>query len=127
MRRRTVVAALCGVALAVGLMSGGSGLASSAPTTHDINTLAGKVAAVESTTGLQIRMSGFIQEEADSGVQAATAGLSSPISPTFVLSSPLDGTSVAAPDVTVNRDTAAASQNETSIAVDPNNPLRMVG
>src|SRR6266852_1104565 len=98
MRRRTVVAALCGVALAVGLLSGGSGLSSIAPATHDINTLAGKVAAVEGTAGLQIRMSGFIQEEADTGVQAAKAGLSSPITPTFVLSSPLDGTTVVAPD-----------------------------
>jgi hypothetical protein len=31
-----------------------------------------------------------------------------------------------APAVTVNQDTAAASQNETSIAVDPNNPNRIV-
>ena len=48
------------------------------------------------------------------------------IVPTFVLSSPLDGTSVAAPAVTVNQDTHAASQNEPAIAVDPNNPNRIV-
>jgi hypothetical protein len=44
-----------------------------------------------------------------------------------VLSSPLDGASVLAPDVTVNQDTAGAPQNETAIAVDPNNPNRIVG
>src|SRR5258708_15854502 len=49
-----------------------------------------------------------------------------PISPPFVLSSPLDGSSVAAPNVTVNQDTAGGPQNETAIAVDPNNPNRVV-
>src|SRR5207245_8669645 len=38
----------------------------------------------------------------------------------------LDGTSVMAPAVTVNQDRAAAPQNETAIAVDPNNPDRLV-
>ena len=47
------------------------------------------------------------------------------ITPNFVLSSPFDGTSIV-PDVLVNQDTAAAPQNETSIAVDPNNPNRVV-
>jgi hypothetical protein len=42
-----------------------------------------------------------------------------PITPVFVLSSPLDGTSILSPDVTVNQDTAGAPQNETAIAVDP--------
>jgi hypothetical protein len=42
------------------------------------------------------------------------------------LSSPWDGNSIAAPAVTVNQDTAGAPQNETSIAVDPNNPNRVV-
>ena len=49
-----------------------------------------------------------------------------PITPAHVLSSPLDGTSVAPPAVTVNQDRAAAPQNETAIAVDPNNPMRIV-
>src|SRR5216684_1168770 len=93
---------------------------------YDINTLAGKVASVNGTAGLQIRMSAFLQQEADAGEVGAT-GSSDPITPTFVLSSPLDGTSVLAPDVTVNQDTAAAPQNETAIAVDPNNPNRVVG
>ncbi len=43
-----------------------------------------------------------------------------------MLSSTLDGTSIQSPDVTVNQDTAAAPQNETAIAVDPNNPNRIV-
>src|SRR6185436_5880947 len=49
-----------------------------------------------------------------------------PITPAFVLSSPLDGTAIAAPNVLVNQDTAGAPQNETSIAVDPNNANRVV-
>jgi len=91
--------------------------------TYDINTLAGKVASVNGTAGLQIRFSAFIEEESqDSSVPAPAT----PITPAFVLSSPLDGTSIAAPAVTVNQDTAGAPQNETSIAVDPNNSQRVV-
>lgn len=100
--------------------------AAHASTSYNINTLAGKVASVNGTAGLQTRMSAFIQQEADAGEVGATAS-SPPITPAFVLSSPLDGTSVLAPDVTVNQDTAAAAQNETAIAVDPNNPNRVVG
>jgi hypothetical protein len=100
--------------------AGGAGRAGSG----DISTLAGKVAAVNGTKGLAIRFSAFIQEEAEEPDDAPTA---TPITPTFVLSSPLDLTSVAPPAVTVNQDTAAAPQNETSIAVDPNNPNRIVG
>src|SRR5258707_13003327 len=98
-----------------------------ASSTYDINTLAGKVASVNGTAGLQIRMSAFLQQEADAGEVGATSISSPPITPAFVQSSPLDGTSVQSPDVTVNQDTAAASQNETNIAVDPNNPNRVVG
>src|SRR6266699_69052 len=97
-----------------------------ASTSYDINTLAGKVASVNGTVGLQTRMSAFLQQEADAGEVGAT-GSPSPITPAFVLSSPLDGTTVQGPDVTVNQDTAAATQNETAIAVDPNNPNRVVG
>jgi BNR repeat protein len=96
-----------------------------APTTYDINTLAGKVASLYGSAGLQIRFSAFIEEEAEAEA-AATPG-APPITPAFVLSSPLDGTTVQAPNVTVNQDTAGAPQNETSIAVDPNNPNRIVG
>ncbi|HEY3311335.1 MAG TPA: sialidase family protein [Anaerolineales bacterium] len=95
-----------------------------ATTKYDLNTLAGKVASLRGTAGLQIRFSAFIEEEAAPDVPNLTAA--PPITPAFVLSSPLDGTTVAAPAVTVNQDTAAAPQNETSIAVDPNNPNRVV-
>lgn len=89
---------------------------------YDINTLAGKVASLNGTAGLQIRFSALIEEEAEEEDASSPAA----ISPAHVLSSPLDGNSIAAPDVLVNQDTAAASQNETAIAVDPNNPNRIV-
>lgn len=92
--------------------------------TYDITTLAGKVASVNGTAGLQTRFSAFIEEEA--ALEAPNLVPSAPITPSFVLSSPLDGTSVQPPAVTVNQDIAAAPQNETAIAVDPNNPNRVV-
>jgi hypothetical protein len=92
---------------------------------YDINTLAGKVASLNGTAGLQIRMSAFLEAEAEEG-GANLAPPAAPITPNIVLSSPLDGNSVAAPDVTVNVDTAGAPQNETAVAVDPNNPMRIV-
>jgi len=92
--------------------------------TYDINTLAGKVASLNGTAGLQIRFSAFLEEEADEG--DANLVPTAPITPNFVLSSPLDGTTIAAPAVLVNQDTAGAPQNETAIAVDPNNPNRVV-
>jgi len=95
--------------------------------TYNIRTLSGKVASVNGTAGLQIRFSAFIEQEADTSDRAPNPSPSTLITPTFVLSSPLDGTSVLAPDVTVNQDTAGAPQNETAIAVDPNNPNRVVG
>jgi hypothetical protein len=99
--------------------------AQAAPATvYDITTLAGKVASLRGTAGLQTRFSAFIEEEAADPGASGPAG--PPITPNFVLSSPLDGTSVAPPAVTVNQDTAAAPQNETAIAVDPNNPRRIV-
>lgn len=90
----------------------------------DITTLAGKVASVNSTQGLFIHLSAFIEQEAQ--VEGSNPSPGAPISPSFVLSSPLDGTSVLPDDVTVNQDTAGAPQNETAIAVDPNNPNRVV-
>ena len=64
-------------------------------------------------------------QEADTS-ETGNPGPFTPITPTRVLSSPLDGTSNTSADVTVNQDTAAAPQNETAIAVDPNNPNRIV-
>jgi hypothetical protein len=94
--------------------------------TYDINTLAGKVASLRGTAGLQVRFSAFLEEEADVSEDAPPPGPTAPITPNIVLSSPLDGTSIQAPNVLVNQDTAAAPQNETSIAVDPNNANRVV-
>jgi hypothetical protein len=91
--------------------------------TYDLNTLAGKVASVNGTAGLQTRFSAFIEQEAD---QEDAATSLAAITPAHVLSSPLDGTTVAGPAVTVNKDTAGGPQNETAIAVDPNNPNRIV-
>jgi hypothetical protein len=91
---------------------------------YDISTLAGKVASLNGTAGLQIRFSAFIEEEANLAEPNMTP--SAPITPSFVLSSPLDGNTVTGPAVTVNQDTAGAPQNETAIAVDPNNPNRVV-
>jgi hypothetical protein len=110
------------IAALLAVASGSS--ASSADTTYDLNTLAGKVASLHGTTGLQIRFSAFIEEEAEES--GAIPGPASPITPAFVLGSPLDGNTVSPPAVTVNQDTAAAPQNETSIAVDPNNSNRLV-
>jgi hypothetical protein len=97
---------------------------SAAQTQYDITTLAGKVASLNGTAGLQIRFSAFIEEEAEE--EEPNMVPSAPITPNIVLSSPLDGTTIAGPAVLVNRDTAAAPQNETAIAVDPNNPNRIV-
>ena len=108
--------------LAVLLMSFASTPAAAA-TSYDITTLAGKVASLNGTKGLQTRFSAFIEEEAQETSASPTQSL---ITPSYVLSSPLDGTSIGAPDIRVNVDTAAAPQNETAIAVDPNNPNRIV-
>jgi len=112
-------------AMAVVALRPSSALAAQSAPTYNINTLAGKVASLRGTAGLQIRFSAFIEQEAEE--PDVIPPTSAPITPTFVLSSPLDGISVLPPAVTVNQDTAAAPQNETAIAVDPNNPNRIVG
>jgi hypothetical protein len=108
------------IAAAIALVAASSG---SGPS-YDISTLAGKVASLRGTAGLQIRFSAFLEQEAEEpeGIPTPTA-----ITPIHVLSSPLDGTTIVGPNVLVNQDTAAAPQNETAIAVDPNNPSRIVG
>jgi hypothetical protein len=117
---RTSVA-MAGVVATLMLAASADG-AAAAPT-YDISTLAGKVASLNGTAGLQIRFSAFIEQEA---ADSAAGSAAAPIAPTFVLSSPLDGNTLVPPDVTVNQDTAGAPQNETAIAVDPNNPKRVV-
>ena len=121
---RKLVTAVAGIITAVTLAWLAAPVGAGQTTRYDISTLAGKVASVNGTVGLQIRMSAFLQEEAED--PGATQVPTAPITPTFVLSSPLDGNTIFAPDVTVNQDTAAAPQNETALAVDPNNPSRIV-
>jgi hypothetical protein len=120
--KKLVVLAASAALVSAALLAGPPAQAS-APT-YNISTLAGKVASLNGTAGLQIRFSAYVEHEASGEVSAPS---SPALTPTNVLSSPWDGTSVAAPAVTVNQDTAAAPQNETAIAVDPNNPNRVVG
>ncbi len=120
-----VVLLVLGIALILAASPAYAAAPTSSTPTYNINTLAGKMASIAGTEGLVIRASAFLQAEADDGV-VANPGPTTPITPPFVLSSPLDGTSVAAPAVTVNQDTAAAPQNEPAVAVDPNNPQRVV-
>ena len=120
---KKLVAFAASTALVSAVLLAGPPAQASAPA-YDISTLAGKVASLNGTAGLQIHFSAYVEHEASGETSVAAAG---PITPTNVLSSPLDATSVTAPAVTVNQDTAAAPQNETAIAVDPNNPKRVVG
>lgn len=111
---RLGLTALGGLAVVVS-----STFAGSAP--NDVSTLRGKVDAVRGTAGLQIRMSAFIEVEAEDDAP----GVLAPDGAT--LSDMSDGGAVKLPDVVMNQDIAGAPQNETSIAVDPNNPNRVVG
>ena len=113
------------IAAAVALVAASSGSSSS----YDISTLAGKVASVNGVQGLGIRFSGVIEQEAEEPSASRPGPFTpfTPITPTHVLTSPLDGMTVTPPAVTVNQDTAFAQQNETAIAVDPNNSNRLVG
>jgi hypothetical protein len=97
--------------------------AAAADSTYDINTLKGKIASVRDVAGLQVRFSALIEQEAE---EEDAGPLGPPISPTLVLSSPLDGTSIVGPNVRVNTDSGGAPQNETAIAVHPTNPNRVV-
>lgn len=119
--KRSVAIVAAAVLGAVTVLAGGP--AEAKGPTYDINTLAGKVASLHGTAGLQIRFSAFLEAEAEDSTAPPS---DAPITPTFVPGSPLDGNTVLPPAVTVNQDTAAAPQNETAIAVDPNNHNRIV-
>ncbi len=121
-----ISSALVILMLSLAVLAGGMQAVTASSPTYDINTLAGKVASINGTPGLFLQASGFVTQEADMSDQATNPSPNTPITPTFVLSSSLDGSTVAAPDVTVNQDTAAATQNEPVIAVAPNNPNRIV-
>ncbi len=64
--------------LALSLVST-TGFAQNSPT-YDINTLAGKVASLNGTAGLQIRFSALIEQEADMS-DSFLGPLTSPITP----------------------------------------------
>lgn len=120
MKKRSIFGVTVAFTVALALLGAGwqADVSAAAPT-YDTTTLAGKVASVNGTAGLQIRFSAFIEQEADMDPFDV-------IAPDGVM---LAGTDpgVVAPDVTVNQDTAGAPQNETAIAVDPHNPNRVVG
>lgn len=122
-RRRAVLVSVVVAALAATILLVGSASGAAAAQRYDISTLAGKVASVNGTAGLQIRFSAFIEAEAE---DTSAPPVSDSITPSFVLGSPLDGNTILSPDVTVNQDTAGAPQNETAIAVNPNNADQIV-
>ena len=128
-----IVASIVIIALTLAItINGMHGAVASAPLRADsdsgvnINTLAGKLASLSATPGLAFGFSGFVTDEADFSDLALNPSPTTAINPAHVLTSSLDGSSVAAPDVTVNQDTAAATQNEPAIAVNPNNPNQIV-
>src|SRR3989475_2935031 len=127
MRYATFVLLVVGFALIASAIPASAAASGATPSGNfDIATLAGKVASIRATEGFHLRLSSFVESQAGESEEVSAAAPGDPITPTFVLSSPLDGTSVAEPAVTVNQDTHAASQNEPTIAVDPNDPSRIV-
>src|SRR5207245_9817432 len=81
--------------IAAGVQVSAASPNTSASPTYDITTLAGKVASIRGTQGFYLRASALIEQEADSqDVGAAPPYSPDPITPTYVLSSPLDATAV---------------------------------
>ncbi len=119
-KRATTLLTATAIALPIGAVSLFGTATASAPT-YDTSTIAGKVASVQGTAGLQIRMSAFLDADATAINDADALGSDGA---TLAAGSP---TNVLLPAVTVNQDRNAAPQNETSIAVDPNNPNIVVG
>src|SRR5207302_11015251 len=67
----------------------------------NLNTLAGKLASLDATPGLALGFSEFVRQEADMSDWAANASLNTAITPTLVLSSSLEESSVGVAVVTV--------------------------
>jgi hypothetical protein len=65
MREHFAAVAAISAALTVAWLSVSVGAGQHVTTTYDISTLAGKISSLNGTQGLQIRMSAFLQEEAE--------------------------------------------------------------
>ena len=122
---RLLVAVACGGLL----VSASPDAASAADQTFDITTLKGKIASLRATAPEDIRFSGRLEFAGDTDDGTAPGDLILPDDgPAAPIPNPalLDGDTILPPAITVNQDTGGAPQNETSIAVDPNNPNRIV-
>src|SRR5205823_12265849 len=99
------------IALILSLATLSSGILTHATSkTYDTTTLAGKLASVNDTPGLYFSLSDFLQEEADTSDQAPPPSPVTPITPTFVLSSPLPGNYPPPPALTVHQSLNRARQ-----------------
>ena len=96
--------------------------------TFDITTLKGKVESLRATAPPDIRFSARLEFAAEGDEGTDPGDILAPEGGTSPLPNPalLDGDSIQGPAITVNQDRGGAPQNETSIAVDPNNPNRVV-
>jgi hypothetical protein len=97
----------------------------------DITTLKGKVASLRATAPKDVRFSARLEFAADDDDgETSPDALLAPASDISALPNPalLDGNVIeGGPNVVVvNQDHGGAPQNETSVAVDPNNPNRIV-
>jgi len=77
------------LALSLAMVSIGPRSTAASQTTYDTSTIAGKAAAVQAaqSQGLEIGLSGFILQEADTSDLATNPTPNDPITPSFVLSS----------------------------------------
>src|SRR2546427_10826975 len=107
-RSQRLMVATLSLAIVTSLTGIGAQSVAAVSATYDITTLAGKVASLRGTAGLQIRFSSLIEQEADISALAINPTPLTPITPSNVLSSPLDSTTVAAPAAAVTPDTAGA-------------------
>jgi len=108
-----------------------SAISSALTQKFDITTLKGKAASLRATAPSEVRFSARMEFAADDDDgETSPDALLAPGSDVFALPNPaaLDGNTIlGAPDVVVvNQDHGGAPQNETSVAVDPNNPNRIV-